>query len=108
MKKNLFSLVSAVAVVFPTYVSAAELPQDDYTAELYEYSCKACHASEQSGAPLSGDIKAWQPRLEKGMEQLLDNTINGVNAMPALGSCSDCEAEDFIAIIKFMAGIESK
>jgi cytochrome c5 len=35
---------------------------------------------------------------------LLDHTVNGFNKMPPLGYCMACEAEDFRALIDFMAG----
>lgn len=69
---------------------------------LYNKSCVACHATGAAGAPLSHDTAAWSARLEKGMDVLLQNAINGINAMPAKGMCFDCSEEDFKALIEFM------
>lgn len=104
IKKVLIQLAVVFGMGAVTAVSAT-LPDDEYLAELYEYSCMACHASEHSGAPMAGDFKAWDPRVEKGLEQLLTNTIDGFRGMPALGSCSDCTAEDFEGLIIFMSGM---
>ena len=54
----------------------------------------------------SGNMGDWQPRLAKGMDTLLDHTINGFNGMPPLGMCMDCGEAEFVALINFMAGQE--
>ncbi|NIB42559.1 cytochrome c5 family protein [Pseudomaricurvus alkylphenolicus] len=106
---NIKNQVSSIALIWGmAFAISAQVPEDAYIAELYEDSCMACHASEHSGAPLAGDKAAWTPRLKQGMEQLLNNTIDGIRGMPALGSCADCTAEDFEALIAFMAGIGSQ
>ena len=43
-----------------------------------------------AGAPILGDIEAWDSRMKKGMDAVMNNVINGVNAMPAKGMCMDC------------------
>lgn len=88
-------------------VQAEELmPGDAELAEIYEYSCYSCHANPQTGAPLTGDVVSWAPRVAKGMDVLLENTINGFEGMPPLGMCMDCSEDQFVALIRFMAGTE--
>ncbi|BFM10891.1 cytochrome c5 family protein [Simiduia litorea] len=79
------------------------MPKDANLAALYQRSCYACHVNAGSRAPLTGDVNAWQPRLEQGMDQLLTHVIDGFGGMPPLGLCMDCNAEDFEALIHFMA-----
>jgi cytochrome c5 len=79
------------------------VPQDAGLAQLYGASCKQCHANPAAGAPLTGDSLAWVPRLEKGMDTLLDHSINGFQGMPPLGLCMQCTEADFRALIEFMA-----
>lgn len=79
-------------------------PSDPQLAAIYLRSCKACHGSGAPAIPQSGDLEAWGPRAEKGMDVLLDNVINGVGGMPPLGMCMDCDPEQFEALIQFMAG----
>ena len=55
------------------------------------------------GAPRTGTSE-WDSRMAKGMDTLLDNTINGYKGMPPLGMCMDCGEEEFEALIRFMAG----
>ncbi len=63
----------------------------------------ACHGSGTSDAPLTGDHTAWQPRMEKGMDTLLDNVVSGMGGMPPYGLCMDCNAAEFQTLITFMA-----
>jgi len=78
-------------------------PKDAHIADIYQRSCRACHAVDESTAPLVGDQKAWQPRLEKGMDTLLNSVINGYAGMPPFGMCMDCNAQEFEALIQFIA-----
>lgn len=88
----------------PTAVATppvADEPAFD-AAAAYQQSCFACHASGAAGAPLLGDQEAWEARLEKGMDMLMSNVIDGLNAMPARGLCVDCSDEDLRAIVDYM------
>ena len=78
-------------------------PADAALAEVYNRSCRSCHTVAATGAPLTGDANAWAIRYEKGMGTLVDNVINGFGGMPALGLCMDCSADQFEALIDFMA-----
>ncbi|WP_250464623.1 c-type cytochrome [Microbulbifer litoralis] len=71
---------------------------------VYLRTCYSCHNSGVGGAPRTGDTAAWAPRLEKGMDTLVANAINGYRAMPPRGLCFDCSEEDFARLIKLMAG----
>ena len=82
------------------------MPEENELAEIYEYSCYSCHANPQTGAPLTGDVAAWAPRLEKGMDVLMDSTINGFEGMPPLGMCMDCSEDQFVALIAFMSAAQ--
>jgi cytochrome c5 len=70
---------------------------------LYNQSCISCHSTGAAGAPRAHDRLAWQPRLEQGMDTLLENTKKGVAAMPPMGMCMQCSDEDFQALIVFMS-----
>ena len=93
----------------PTPEQAQALrPADVKLAALYEGSCKACHATPGSGAPQVQDRKAWDPRWKQGLPVLVDHTIQGHGAMPALGQCVACTPDDFQRLIVFMAGREEQ
>jgi cytochrome c5 len=70
--------------------------------EVYSSACIACHASGVAGAPKVGDTGAWQARAEKGVDALLSNAENGLNAMPPKGTCGDCSQEELKAAINYM------
>lgn len=78
-------------------------PTDASLNEVYQRSCRNCHILPSTKAPLTGDVTAWKERLDKGRETLLSNVINGFGGMPPFGLCMDCNAEQFNALIDFMA-----
>ena len=78
-------------------------PADPALAEIYNRSCRSCHAQGAAQAPLTGDRAAWAPRLEQGLEVLLEHTISGYKGMPPMGMCFDCGEEEFTALITFMS-----
>ncbi len=86
--------------------AAAAMPVDARLASLYAGACRNCHAQTGSGAPLALDRAAWAPRWAKGEQMLLEHTISGFNGMPAGGQCFSCTADDYSALIRFMAGRE--
>ena len=74
--------------------------------QMWAASCALCHVDGNALAPRVGNAQEWSPRLAKGQQTLVDHTIEGFNAMPPLGYCMACEADDFAAMIDFMtAGI---
>ena len=84
----------------PTEVAAAA---PDFDAQgAYQMSCNACHGTGAAGAPMLGDTEAWEARLDKGMDALMYNVINGVGAMPARGICMTCSDDDLQAIVNYM------
>jgi len=78
---------------------------DGFDAEAtYMMSCFACHSTGAAGAPKVGDgnADAWAPRMEKGMEAVVANAINGLNTMPPKGLCFTCTDEDLAALVTYM------
>jgi len=69
---------------------------------IYNKACIACHAAGVAGAPKLGDAAAWEPRIAKGIDALLETAINGLNAMPPRGTCMDCSDDDLRNAIEFM------
>ncbi len=79
---------------------------DGFNAEeKYMASCFACHSTGAAGAPKVGPgmyDEQWAARMEKGMEAVMANVINGLNAMPARGLCFDCNDADLQALVDYM------
>lgn len=81
-------------------------PADAELAEIYIRTCRSCHGTGASVAPLTGDLAGWEPRMDKGMDVLVENAINGFQGMPPLGLCFECSSEQFEQLIAFMATAE--
>ena len=82
--------------------SSIEMEADFDVASTYQASCFACHATGAAGAPLLGDIEGWDSRMDKGMDAVMANVINGVNAMPARGLCMNCTDNELQEIVSYM------
>ncbi|MNO77107.1 Cytochrome c5 [compost metagenome] len=95
MKQLLFA---ATVAALATSVQAAQDPQ-----AVFDRACGACHAGQLPMAPRKGDVAAWKPRLEKGMDTLVRHVTEGFNAMPPRGLCTDCSTEDYQATIQWMS-----
>ncbi len=87
--------------VFLMLSAASALAEPDM--DKYAKSCQVCHANGAANAPKTGDAAAWEPRLAKGMDALVQSVSNGLNAMPPKGMCFDCSDEDYKALIDYMA-----
>jgi cytochrome c5 len=70
--------------------------------QIYNSSCVACHATGAAGAPKLGDAAAWASRIAAGMDSLLANAINGLNAMPPKGLCMACSEDEMKAVIEYI------
>ncbi len=108
LRPFVFLLLALLAACTDDHVAPAATmgpgtPVEPELAEIYNRSCRSCHAQGTALAPLTGDRAAWAPRLKQGMEVLLEHTISGFNGMPPMGMCFDCEEEDFAALITFMS-----
>lgn len=71
-------------------------------SEVYDAVCMACHSTGAAGAPKIGDTAAWAPRIDKGLDTLIDHALNGFNAMPAKGGCANCPDEEIQAAVEHM------
>lgn len=116
MKIGLSTTVKATLLA-ASLVFAGSISADDNTAEplqlaqltegfnaeqAYMQSCFACHNAGAGGAPQLTNTEDWDARMEKGMEAMMANVINGINAMPAKGLCFNCTDEDLQAIVEYM------
>ena len=90
-------LIAASALMLSLSAQAAQDPE-----AVYARACGVCHNGQIPIAPKRGDKAAWEPRLAKGTDALVQSVTNGFNAMPPRGLCMDCSAEDYQAVIKLM------
>lgn len=101
--RKLFVAVSLLSLVLgAAQVNAA----DQAIKDRYAKTCALCHGNGAAGAPKTGSAEQWAPRMEKGMDTLVKNAKNGINAMPPKGMCFDCSDAEFKALIEYMVAGE--
>jgi len=71
--------------------------------EKWSRSCILCHVAGEGGAPRIGHPNDWTERVERGVDGMVRNAIEGFNNMPPLGYCMDCEESDFLELTRYMA-----
>jgi len=104
-KKILQRLVTPLLALGALQVTAQITTEQ---GQLFANNCLQCHAYAHVGAPLAGNAEHWRGRNRKGLDQLVINTIEGIDKMPPLGNCSACSEADFRAIIRMMAGLPAR
>lgn len=79
--------------------------------QVYQSVCMACHSQGVMDSPRTGDEDAWGQLLdEKGFEELVHNSINGIRGMPARGGnpgLSDEEVENAVKHMLEQAGLSA-
>lgn len=96
-------IVKTTALVALVFASCMTIADDAAINAKYEKSCKLCHDTGLMGAPKTGDVAAWAPRLEKGNDVLMKHIKEGFNAMPPKGTCMDCTDEEFQKLLEKMS-----
>ena len=94
----------ATVATDPQLASANPGPLTPNQMAQWSRNCALCHVRGEGGAPVLGDRQAWAERWQQGERILLEHTVAGLNNMPPLGYCMDCEEADFLALIRFMGG----
>lgn len=95
--KKLLAMTAVTALT----MSASVFAQDGEA--VYNKACQVCHSMGVAGAPKAHDVPAWKPRLDMGLDALVETVKAGKGAMPPGGMCTDCSDEDLKKAIEFMA-----
>jgi cytochrome c5 len=69
---------------------------------VYEQTCVACHAVSVAGSPKLGDKAAWGPRIQQGMDVLVQSVLKGKGAMPPKGGNASLSDAQVRAAVEFM------
>jgi cytochrome c5 len=75
--------------------------------QVFNEACYLCHAPPGvPGAPVVGDVAAWEQRLVQGLEVLQEHAINGYQGeagfMPAKGGRVDLSDDEVISAVEYM------
>jgi len=70
--------------------------------EVYGGLCKTCHDAGVAGAPILGTEQMAARETERGLDGLVQNAINGLNAMPPRGGNPALTDEQIKASVEFM------
>lgn len=85
-----FAAITIAAGLLPALATAQEV--NPAGEKLYNTACVACHTAGVAGAPKLGDKAAWDKVMEKGMDAVMQITINGKGAMPPRGASTADDA----------------
>ena len=81
---------------------AAATPQKVDGKAVYDKVCFACHQVSVAGSPKLGDKAAWAPRLQQGMDALVQSVIKGKGAMPPKAGNPALTDAEIRAAVEFM------
>ncbi len=71
--------------------------------KIYERFCVVCHRDGLVGAPKFHDEQGWKSRLSgRTLDDLVAAALKGLNAMPAKGTCYECNEDDIKAAVEYM------
>jgi cytochrome c5 len=69
---------------------------------VYDQTCVACHMQSVAGSPKLGDKAAWAPRIDTGMDSLVQSVLKGKGAMPPKGGNVSLSEAQVRAAVEFM------
>jgi cytochrome c5 len=95
----------AAALAEAQAAAVAAAPAADVVVDgpsVYDGLCKTCHATGVAGAPITGSEQFAQRKAERGIDGLVHNAINGLNAMPPRGGNPALTDEQIKAAVEFM------
>ena len=69
---------------------------------VYVAACSACHAAGIAGAPRTGDVAAWAPRIKQGFDLLVKHAVEGFKAMPPKGGNSNLDPIEVARAVAFI------
>ncbi|MDP2893402.1 MAG: c-type cytochrome [Sulfurimonas sp.] len=109
-KEPVAKIANEITAVVPPYTTARDLPKEDASkgaasspaAKAYEKSCAVCHKTDAMGAPAVGAKAVWAKAMEKGMDKVNHNAINGIGGMPPKGGAMNLSDDEVKDIVKYM------
>ncbi len=99
--------IEILSEVVPEATSgAADFAAAHLGTEVYDQFCSICHAVGVAGAPRFGEGSDWTPRLDAGIDALVNNSIEGVTSesgvMPPKGGFAHLSDGQVRAAVEYM------
>jgi len=69
---------------------------------VYDKVCFACHQTSVANSPKLGDKAAWAPRIQTGIDSLMQSVIKGKGAMPPKAGNPALTDAEIRAAVEFM------
>ncbi|MDY6994472.1 MAG: c-type cytochrome [Pseudomonadota bacterium] len=97
-------LILSILSYFFWFRTSIDLSQFDLARgeTIYNRTCLACHLAGAFNAPKVGFSRDWGPRIDKGFETLVHNSLNGIRSMPPKGGNAELSEADIRAAVAFM------
>jgi len=92
--------------LLPLVLALASLPllaQEKTGAQVYESTCRECHADGKHHAPKFGDRKRWQKLVREGLDDLVPAALGGLRKMPAKGGNPALDDLEVARAVVYMA-----
>lgn len=90
-------------------ITQEELAQGEL---LYRQFCISCHADGRDGAPRTGDLWAWEKRIDGGMPMLVRHAVEGFGGaagfMPAKGGHDELTTQEVALATAWMVQQSSR
>lgn len=61
-----------------------------------------CHNAGVGGAPKYGDKAAWESRIKRGIDDVVNVAKTGKGMMPPKGTCMDCSDDELKLVVQYM------
>ncbi len=92
-----------VTVVLPTVnVGATSSSEPKSGRSVFQRACRTCHGPGRDGAPRVGDAAAWQGKLERELDNLIQHATRGFNHMPQKGGLQNLSDADVAAAVAYV------
>lgn len=100
-QSDLTDLEISRAIAFMASGGRAADPSKPYASpatgtgeQLVNSHCVNCHGSGTDGAPRIGNFAEWKPRLQKGIDGLVQSAISGHKGMPSRAGLAQLSDSD--------------
>lgn len=107
----MFRLTRVFIFVSAGIICACTKTDPDIVAgeQVFNQTCKVCHASGINGAPIVGNKTMWRDRATQGVDVLTQHAFEGYGLMPAKGGNDTLGKEQINHAVKyFLSRLESE